>query len=241
MSCAWPTTRSSRNCARCGPSLSTTASSASSHSRVSWGSTSTCDAMFRLLISSVRPLWLINPARRCGKPVPSYGMESCAHHPAHARGQPVRQGRDPPRPRGAATATSTNCAICSSRWRCRGSWRPSICAGDNRAVLATDTQKNTVYAFAKEYGVGTPEEFALRLARHFAGRRDHAGAGAGRRGRLVPAGRSRVRAVRARAADRGGDLLGRTRRGSSPGSRTWSCSRPPTRSSTASRATATRR
>ena len=41
--------------------------------------------------------------------------------------------------------------------------------GDNAAVLATDTQKNTVYAFAKEYGVGTPEEFAARLARHFLG------------------------------------------------------------------------
>src|SRR5918997_3792291 len=41
--------------------------------------------------------------------------------------------------------------------------------GDNAAVLATDTQKNTVYAFAKEHGVGTPEEFALRLARHFVG------------------------------------------------------------------------
>lgn len=42
--------------------------------------------------------------------------------------------------------------------------------GDNSAVLATDTQKNTVYAFAKEYGVGTPEDFALRLGRHFAAR-----------------------------------------------------------------------
>jgi urate oxidase len=41
--------------------------------------------------------------------------------------------------------------------------------GDNSAVLATDTQKNTVYAFASEHGVGTPEEFALRLARHFLG------------------------------------------------------------------------
>lgn len=42
-------------------------------------------------------------------------------------------------------------------------------AGDNAAVLATDTQKNTVYAFAKEHGVGTPEAFAERLARHFLG------------------------------------------------------------------------
>jgi urate oxidase len=39
--------------------------------------------------------------------------------------------------------------------------------GDNSGVLATDTQKNTVYAFAREHGVGEPEAFALRLARHF--------------------------------------------------------------------------
>jgi urate oxidase len=38
--------------------------------------------------------------------------------------------------------------------------------GDNRAVLPTDTQKNTVYAFARD-GVGSPESFGLRLARHF--------------------------------------------------------------------------
>ena len=39
--------------------------------------------------------------------------------------------------------------------------------GDNSGVLPTDTMKNTVYAFAREHGVGEPEEFALRLARHF--------------------------------------------------------------------------
>ena len=39
--------------------------------------------------------------------------------------------------------------------------------GDNRSVLPTDTQKNTVYAFAREHGVGSVEEFGLRLARHF--------------------------------------------------------------------------
>jgi len=41
--------------------------------------------------------------------------------------------------------------------------------GDNSAVLATDTQKNTVYAFAKEAPIGAPEDFALRLGRHFLG------------------------------------------------------------------------
>jgi urate oxidase len=39
--------------------------------------------------------------------------------------------------------------------------------GDNSHVIPTDTQKNTVFAFAKEQPVGTIEEFALRLGRHF--------------------------------------------------------------------------
>jgi urate oxidase len=39
--------------------------------------------------------------------------------------------------------------------------------GDNAAVLTTDTQKNTVFAFAKKYGIGELEEFGLLLARHF--------------------------------------------------------------------------
>ena len=40
--------------------------------------------------------------------------------------------------------------------------------GDNAHVVATDTQKNTIYAFARD-GVGSPEEFLLRLADHFTG------------------------------------------------------------------------
>ena len=39
--------------------------------------------------------------------------------------------------------------------------------GDNAAVLPTDTQKNTVYAFAREHGVDQVEEFATLLAQHF--------------------------------------------------------------------------
>jgi urate oxidase len=39
--------------------------------------------------------------------------------------------------------------------------------GDNAGVLPTDTMKNTVYAFAKEHGVGEPEEFGLLLGLHF--------------------------------------------------------------------------
>jgi urate oxidase len=40
--------------------------------------------------------------------------------------------------------------------------------GDQRLVVATDTMKNTVYAFAKERLTGSPESFGLDLARHFA-------------------------------------------------------------------------
>jgi urate oxidase len=40
-------------------------------------------------------------------------------------------------------------------------------SGDNSQVVPTDTQKNTVFAFAKEEPVGAIEEFALRLGRHF--------------------------------------------------------------------------
>ncbi|MFC5184796.1 factor-independent urate hydroxylase [Actinomadura harenae] len=40
-------------------------------------------------------------------------------------------------------------------------------SGDNAAVLTTDAQKNTVFAFARKHGIGEIEDFALLLARHF--------------------------------------------------------------------------
>jgi urate oxidase len=40
-------------------------------------------------------------------------------------------------------------------------------SGDNSAALPTDSQKNTVFAFAREHGIASPEEFAIRLAEHF--------------------------------------------------------------------------
>jgi urate oxidase len=39
--------------------------------------------------------------------------------------------------------------------------------GDQAHVLPTDTQKNTVFAFARTIGVGEIEDFGLALARHF--------------------------------------------------------------------------
>ncbi|CAM3775098.1 factor-independent urate hydroxylase [Kibdelosporangium persicum] len=49
----------------------------------------------------------------------------------------------------------------------RGALEATHLTGDNSDVVATDTQKNTVYAFAKEEPVGEIEDFALRLGRHF--------------------------------------------------------------------------
>ena len=48
-----------------------------------------------------------------------------------------------------------------------GDFDASHTEGDNSKVVPTDTQKNTVFAFAKEEPVGQIEEFALRLARHY--------------------------------------------------------------------------
>ena len=67
-------------------------------------------------------------------------------------------------------------------------------AGDNRAVLATDTQKNTVYAFAKEHGVGTPEEQG-------GGEPEASWSGPARTRRPVGAGRVHHRWVRALGCD----------------------------------------
>jgi urate oxidase len=53
----------------------------------------------------------------------------------------------------------------------RGDFTAAHTAGDNAHVLTTDAQKNTVFAFARD-GVGSPEAFALRLARHFTGSYD---------------------------------------------------------------------
>jgi urate oxidase len=50
-----------------------------------------------------------------------------------------------------------------------GAFAPVYTEGDNRVCLATDTMKNTVYAFARNDDIAQVELFAERLARHFAG------------------------------------------------------------------------
>ncbi|RCW46714.1 urate oxidase [Halopolyspora algeriensis] len=49
----------------------------------------------------------------------------------------------------------------------RGAFDQAHLSGDNSNVLPTDTQKNTVFALAKESPVNEIEDFGLRLGRHF--------------------------------------------------------------------------
>ncbi len=51
--------------------------------------------------------------------------------------------------------------------RFQGDYDESYTAGDNSAVLPTDTMKNTVYALAASERVRDAESFGLLLARHF--------------------------------------------------------------------------
>src|ERR1700742_3580092 len=55
----------------------------------------------------------------------------------------------------------------------RGDMTASHLSGDNGNVVPTDTQKNTVFAFARVQPVGQIEDFALRLGRHFVSSYDH--------------------------------------------------------------------
>ena len=48
-----------------------------------------------------------------------------------------------------------------------GDFAATHLTGANDAVIATDTQKNTVYALARTGGITGIEEFGLRMARHF--------------------------------------------------------------------------
>ncbi|SOJ53690.1 Uricase [Mycobacterium simulans] len=49
----------------------------------------------------------------------------------------------------------------------RGDFSAAHLTGDQTDVLPTDTQKQTAYAYAREKGVGSIEDYGLALARHF--------------------------------------------------------------------------
>lgn len=48
-----------------------------------------------------------------------------------------------------------------------------VFTGDNSDIVATDSQKNTVYLLAKKFGIKSPEEFALTLTNHFLSKYRH--------------------------------------------------------------------
>lgn len=45
--------------------------------------------------------------------------------------------------------------------------------GDNSDIIATDSQKNTVYVLAKKFGIKSPEDFAILLCNHFLSKYSH--------------------------------------------------------------------
>ena len=47
----------------------------------------------------------------------------------------------------------------------RGDFAAAHVTGDQAQVLPTDTQKNTAFAYAKEHGITSPEDYALALGR----------------------------------------------------------------------------
>lgn len=49
----------------------------------------------------------------------------------------------------------------------RGDFAAAYTDGDQSNVLPTDSQKQTAYAFAKQFGIPTIEEYGIRLAEHF--------------------------------------------------------------------------
>jgi urate oxidase len=57
--------------------------------------------------------------------------------------------------------------------RFEGDYDSSYTEGDNSRVYPTDTMKNTVYALAARQAVAEPEEFGLRLCRHYLDRNPH--------------------------------------------------------------------
>ncbi|GAB3258695.1 urate oxidase [Kineococcus gypseus] len=81
-----------------------------------------------------------------------------AHQYGKAENRVVRIRRDSPRHEIRDVTVSTSL---------RGDFADAYLRGDQSRVLPTDSQKNTCYAYAKEQGLGTVEEYALALARHF--------------------------------------------------------------------------
>ena len=80
------------------------------------------------------------------------------HQYGKAENRVVRIYRDTPR----HEIHDVNVSTCL-----RGNFSAAYLAGDQSDVLPTDTQKQTAYAYAKEKGLLSIEDYGLALARHF--------------------------------------------------------------------------
>lgn len=86
------------------------------------------------------------------------GIVLGTHQYGKAENRVVRIYRDTPRHEIRDVTVST---------ALRGDFARAHTVGDQSAVLPTDTQKQTAYAYAKEKGLRAVEDYALALARHF--------------------------------------------------------------------------
>ena len=86
------------------------------------------------------------------------GIVLTGHQYGKAENRVVRFQRD--RPRHEIVDLNVSSTL-------RGDFAEAYLSGDQSKVLPTDTQKNTIYAFAKEKGIASVERYALDLARHF--------------------------------------------------------------------------
>lgn len=86
------------------------------------------------------------------------GISLGANQYGKAESRVVRVYRDTPRHQIVDLNVST---------ALRGDFAAAHTDGDQADVLPTDTQKNTAFAYAKEHGVSSPEDYALALGAHF--------------------------------------------------------------------------
>ena len=85
----------------------------------------------------------------------------------HSGPQPIRQSREQVvrvyRDQARHEIHDVNVSSCL-----RGDFSDAHLTGDQAKVLTTDAQKQTAYAFSKEVGLETIEDYGLALARHYA-------------------------------------------------------------------------
>lgn len=54
-----------------------------------------------------------------------------------------------------------------------GDFGDSYLTGNNSKIVATETQKNTLYVLSKKYALDNIEEWAVNVSRDFMGRYSH--------------------------------------------------------------------